>query len=118
MLYKGPHFNEHSLSLFCLVLKASASPAEELKLVPILVHTVRGGSHKDKLIMTARIFQFIFLLHFLLFKPFPYIPLWYQQPSRQETFRNSCFTHEETRAQEKLYNFLGSHNQAVHPSSE
>ena len=56
--------------------------------------------------MMTRIFQLVFLLHFLLLKPFSYITIWYQQPSGQEAFRNSCFTHEETRAQKKLCNFL------------
>lgn len=45
LLYKGPHFNdanEHSLSLLLyLVLRASALPAEELKLVQIPVYTIK-----------------------------------------------------------------------------
>lgn len=57
--------------MFRLVLRASASPAEELKLVQTPLYTVVAG------IATSDdgIFQLTFLLSFLLFKPFPYIPI-------------------------------------------
>ena len=98
--YKRPHFNQHSLSLLLyLVLRASASPAKELKLIQIPIYMIEQEVTRICLIMMTRIFQLIFLLHFFYFQIISIYSYQCQQSSGQKAFRNSCFTIEETGAQ-------------------